>query len=98
MADNIATIASARLYQREIGRTRKYLIIANAKSNFQIEPNNLYVSEIKVDEGPKLKRWRARARGRAMEIQKKTSHITLALDEIKPTKKKKTSTLDKFFT
>jgi len=33
IADNIATIASARLYEREIGRTRKFLIIANAKSN-----------------------------------------------------------------
>ncbi len=33
VADNIATIASARLYEKEIGRTRKYLIIANAKSN-----------------------------------------------------------------
>jgi len=33
VADNIATIASARLYEQEIGRTRKYLIIANAKSN-----------------------------------------------------------------
>lgn len=33
VADNIATIASVRLYEREIGRTRKYLIIANAKSN-----------------------------------------------------------------
>ncbi len=33
VADNIATIASARLYEEEIGRTRKYLIIANAKSN-----------------------------------------------------------------
>ena len=33
VADNIATIASARLYEKEIGRTRKYLVIANAKSN-----------------------------------------------------------------
>ena len=33
IADNIATIASARLYEKEIGRTRKFLIIANAKSN-----------------------------------------------------------------
>ncbi len=33
VADNIATIASARLYEKEIGRTRRYLIIANAKSN-----------------------------------------------------------------
>ena len=62
--------------------------IANAKNNFQTEQSNLYISKITVDEGPKLKRWRARARGRAFEIQKKTSHITLILDEIKKKAKK----------
>ncbi len=63
--------------------------IANAKNNFQLDPANLFISKITVDEGPKQKRWRARARGRASEIQKKTSHITLVLDEIKKTKGKK---------
>ncbi|MDI6591661.1 MAG: 50S ribosomal protein L22 [Patescibacteria group bacterium] len=61
--------------------------IANAKNNFQLEESNLYISKILVDEGPKYKRWRARARGRADQIQKKTSHLTLVLDEI--TKKPK---------
>jgi len=56
--------------------------VANARNNFQIEEANLYISKITVDEGPKYKRWRARARGRAAAIQKKTSHITLWLDEI----------------
>jgi len=65
--------------------------IANAKNNFQLEESNLYISRITVDEGPKYKRWRARARGRASEIQKKTSHVNLYLDEIvkKPKKVKK---------
>jgi large subunit ribosomal protein L22 len=63
--------------------------IANAKNNFQLESANLFISKITVDEGPKYKRWRARARGRAAEIQKKTSHITLVLDEIKKTRKTK---------
>ena len=63
--------------------------IANAKNNFQLDPKNLYVSEIKVDEGPKLKRWKPRARGQVGQIQKKTSHITLVLGQIKPQKKKK---------
>ena len=40
----------------------------------------LYISKIMVDEGPKLKRWRARSRGRAFSIEKKTSHITLVLE------------------
>jgi large subunit ribosomal protein L22 len=58
--------------------------LANAKNSFQIEPENLYISKLTVDEGQKLKRWMPRARGSAYEIQKKTSHITLVLDEIKP--------------
>jgi len=53
--------------------------LANAKNNLGIDDSNLYISKITVDEGPKLKRWRARARGQAFEIQKKTSHITLIL-------------------
>ena len=64
--------------------------IANAKNNFQLKEENLYISKILVDEGPRLKRILPRARGRANEIQKKTSHITLVLDEIK--KKPKVAT------
>ena len=63
--------------------------VANATNNFQLDSTNLYISEIRVDEGPKYKRWRARARGQAGLIQKKSSHISLVLDEIKPEKKKK---------
>jgi len=59
---------------------------ANAKNNFQLVKENLYISKIVVDEGPKLKRWIARARGRADEIQKKTSHITMTLDVLKEPK------------
>jgi len=62
--------------------------ISNAKINSQIEESNLYISKILVDEGPKYKRWMARARGSANEIQKKTSHITLILDEIVKKQKK----------
>lgn len=63
--------------------------IANARHNFQLAKGNLYISEIKVDEGPKLKRWRPRARGQAFEIQKKTSHVTLVLEETKKKEIKK---------
>ncbi len=64
--------------------------LANAKNNFQIEEAGLYISKILTDEGPKHKRWRARARGRAAEIQKKTSHISLVLDTIQGEKPRKT--------
>ena len=63
--------------------------IVNAKNSFQIEQSGLYISKITVDEGPKLKRWRARARGRAFEIKKRTSHITLTLSNITGTELKK---------
>ncbi len=69
--------------------------IANAKNNFQIEKTNLYISKITVDEGPKLKRWRARARGSAFKIQKKTSHITLILEGKKLTRVKKAKEIEK---
>jgi large subunit ribosomal protein L22 len=62
---------------------------ANATNTYQLDAKNLYISKITVDEGRKLKRWMPRARGRAAEIQKKTSFITIVLDEIKPTSKKK---------
>ena len=54
--------------------------LANAKNNFQVEPGELTVSEIRVNEGPKFKRWMPRARGSAFEILKRTSHIELTLE------------------
>jgi len=61
--------------------------VADAKNNFRLDPKNLYISKITVNEGPKHKRWRARARGSTFQIQKKTSHIKIVLEEIKPTKR-----------
>ena len=68
---------------------------ASARNNFQQEPSNLYISKITVDEGPKYKRWRARARGRAFEIQKKTSHVTIELSAISGKKIKKVKKIRK---
>jgi len=62
--------------------------VANAKNNFQMDPANLYIAKITVDEGPKYKRWQPRARGQAYEIQKKTSHIIIILNEVKKKAKK----------
>jgi len=61
---------------------------ANAKKNVGLSEEVLRVSKITVDEGPKLKRSRPRARGRAYPIQKKTSHITIVLDEKRQAKQK----------
>lgn len=57
--------------------------VANAVNNDNKKPENLFVSEITVDEGLTLKRFRPRARGRAARIRKRTSHITVTLDEKK---------------
>jgi large subunit ribosomal protein L22 len=56
--------------------------VSSASHDFQLEESNLYIAKITVDEGPKLKRWMPRARGSASAIQKKTSHITIILEEI----------------
>lgn len=63
--------------------------IASAKNNLQLDPSNLYISEVFGDEGPKLKRSRPVSRGSAHPVWKRTSHITLTLNELKPTAKKK---------
>lgn len=62
--------------------------IANAVNNFELDENNLYIKEIKVDEGKTLKRWMPRAHGRATPIRKRTSHIDISLAEVKDSGKK----------
>jgi large subunit ribosomal protein L22 len=55
--------------------------IANAEHNDGADIDELKVSLIYVDEGPSMKRLRARARGRADRITKRTSHVTVSLSE-----------------
>jgi len=62
--------------------------VSNATNNLKLEEENLYIYEIRVDEGPKLKRSFPMSRGRAYPIMKRTSHITLILDEKKNAKEK----------
>ncbi|MGX9136451.1 50S ribosomal protein L22 [Rummeliibacillus sp. JY-2-4R] len=57
--------------------------VANAEHNYDLDVNNLVISEVFVDEGPTLKRFRPRAQGRASAINKRTSHITLVVSEKK---------------
>jgi len=56
--------------------------IANAEQKPDVDIDNLYIKYIYADEGPTLKRYRARALGRAVRIRRRTSHITVVLDEI----------------
>ncbi len=55
--------------------------LANASQNAAIDVDTLYVKSVFIDGGPTLKRIRPRAMGRANRILKRTSHITVVLDE-----------------
>lgn len=53
--------------------------VANAEHNLALDADDLVVAQAYADEGPTLKRWRPRARGRATRIRKRTSHITIVV-------------------
>ena len=55
--------------------------IANAENNNGMSRDNLYIAECYANKGPTMKRIQPRAQGRAYRIEKRTSHITLILDE-----------------
>ncbi|MCI9286895.1 MAG: 50S ribosomal protein L22 [Clostridia bacterium] len=57
--------------------------IANAENNHNMDSKNLYISEIYANQGPTLKRIRPAAKGSAVRIRKRTSHITIVLSEKK---------------
>ena len=56
--------------------------IANAEHNDGADVDELKVNSITVDEGPTMKRWRARARGRAAKIMKRTCHVSVSVEEV----------------
>ncbi len=55
--------------------------VANAAHNHELDVDKLVVKNIIVDHGPSLKRFRPRARGRASRILKRTSHLTVIVDQ-----------------
>jgi large subunit ribosomal protein L22 len=56
--------------------------VANAETTEGLDRGDLVVVRAQVDEGPTMKRWRPRAQGRATRINKRTSHITLAVEPV----------------
>ena len=70
-----------RAAAREIEKVLRSAV-ANAEANHDLVGDDLVVSAAYVDEGPVLKRWRARARGRAARIHKPTCHITVKLTPV----------------
>ncbi len=55
--------------------------VANAEQNSDVDVDNLFIKSVFADQGPTLKRFRPRAMGRATKIRKRTSHLTVILDE-----------------
>lgn len=53
---------------------------ANAENNFGLDPRTLVISEAFADEGPTMRRFQPRAQGRAFQIRKRTSHITVVVE------------------
>ena len=57
--------------------------IANAENNLELSRDTLFIAEAYANQGPTIKRFRPRAQGRATRIRKRTSHITIVLDQVK---------------
>jgi large subunit ribosomal protein L22 len=71
---------TARHVGRDVAKVMESAV-ANAEHNFELDADNLHVVKAFVDEGPTLKRWRPRAKGRATQILKRTSHITVIVSD-----------------
>lgn len=67
--------------------------IASGVNTYSLEADNLYIKEIRSDEGVMLKRWMPRAHGRACSIRKRGCHLSLILAEIKESGKKEKKVL-----
>jgi large subunit ribosomal protein L22 len=61
---------------------------ANAEHNHQFKPDSLYITQISVTAGPRYRRYRAAARGRALRFARQTSHIKVVVDGQQRTSKK----------
>lgn len=55
--------------------------LATVKNTYKLDPNNFYIAKLMVNDGPMQERVFPRSRGRADKIQKRTSHITMVLEE-----------------
>jgi large subunit ribosomal protein L22 len=71
---------TAKKSSRFINKTLRSAV-ANAENTHMIDVDNLFVKTILIDDGPRLKRFRPRAMGRATSILKRMSHITVVLAE-----------------
>ncbi|MEW5819020.1 MAG: 50S ribosomal protein L22 [Cyanobacteriota bacterium] len=66
--------AAARVVEKNL-----HAAVANAEQKYQANPEDLYVSEVWADEGPRYSRFKPRAQGRVYKRIKRTSHLTIAV-------------------
>ncbi|MFH0864032.1 MAG: 50S ribosomal protein L22 [Candidatus Gottesmanbacteria bacterium] len=57
-------------------------VLANATNNLKLSADNLKIKIIEINEGPRLKRWRAVSRGTAHQYKHRTSHIKIILEDV----------------
>jgi large subunit ribosomal protein L22 len=80
--DVVTARDTLRLSERAVSQDVGKLLdsaVANAEHNDNIPEDELYVAKAYADEGPTLKRWRPRARGRGTRIRKRTTHLTIVV-------------------
>jgi large subunit ribosomal protein L22 len=56
-------------------------VAANAENNYDLDPQDLWIKEIFADEGPRFRRFKAKARGRVGRIQRRNTHITVIAED-----------------
>lgn len=79
-----AAITTLRFMPKKAARILRRVLesaVANAEQTSTIDVDTLYIKEIQINGGPMLKRFSPRAMGRATRILKRTSHITVVVDE-----------------
>ena len=83
MTAEAALAALAFLPQRAAAMIAKVVksAAANAESNYGLDRESLVVRDVRVDQGPSLRRFRAKARGRVGLYRKRSSHITVVVDD-----------------
>lgn len=82
VSDAIATLAFTRKAVSKVIDKVLKSALANAENTKKIDVDTLYVKKVYVDQAPTMKRTHAKAMGRANVIRKRSSHITIILDEI----------------
>ncbi len=74
---HFSTKASSEPIEKTIRSALANLMLSDEAA--KLDPSDVYIKEIRVDEGPTLHRWKPRAMGRATRIRKRTSHLTVVV-------------------